>query len=73
MIERKQRMNIALRLKQLRLNKNLTQQQLADALGINQGELSRWESGTTSPSIKLRRSIADFYGMTVGEIFDNHS
>ena len=65
-------MNIADRLKQLRTDKNMTQQQLADVLGINQGMLSRWESGATAPSLKLRRSIADYFKMSVDEIFGNN-
>ena len=65
-------MNIADKLKQLRMDKNMTQQQLADALGINQGMLSRWESGSTAPSLKFRRLIADYFKMSVGEIFNNN-
>ena len=65
-------MNICDKLKQLRTDKNMTQQQLADALGINQGMLSRWESGATAPSLKLRRLIADYFKMSVDEIFGNN-
>ena len=65
-------MTIADKLKKLRTDKNMTQQQLADALGINQGMLSRWESGATAPSLKMRRLIADYFNMSVGEIFDDH-
>ncbi|MCH5213443.1 MAG: helix-turn-helix transcriptional regulator [Oscillospiraceae bacterium] len=65
-------MNIADKLKQLRTDKNMTQLQLANALGINQGMLSRWESGATAPSLKLRRLIADYFEMSVSEIFGNN-
>lgn len=65
-------MNIAYKLKQLRTDNNMTQQQLADALGINQGMLSRWERGMTAPSLKLRRRIADYFDMSVREIFDDN-
>lgn len=65
-------MNIADKLKQLRTDKNMTQMQLANALGINQGMLSRWESGATAPSLKLRRLIADYFEMSVSEIFGSN-
>ena len=54
------------------MDRNMTQQQLADALGINQGMLSRWESGSTAPSLKFRRLIADYFKMSVGEIFNDN-
>ncbi|MCC9821134.1 helix-turn-helix transcriptional regulator, partial [Streptococcus agalactiae] len=38
------------RLKELRLEKNQTQQQLADELGVNRVNVTRWEKGNTEPS-----------------------
>lgn len=35
------------RLKRYRKEKNLTQQQLADALGVSNKSVSRWESGVS--------------------------
>lgn len=38
------------RLKELRLEKNQTQQELADKIGINRGAYSNWENGKREPS-----------------------
>ena len=41
--------NIHQRIKQKRKERKLTQQQLADAMGINRVSISQWESGETTP------------------------
>ncbi|HEM9366171.1 TPA: transcriptional regulator [Streptococcus agalactiae] len=38
------------RLKELRLEKNQTQQEVADKIGINRGSYSNWEKGKREPS-----------------------
>lgn len=38
------------RLKELRLEKNQTQQEVADELGVNRVNVTRWEKGNTEPS-----------------------
>lgn len=42
--------SLSKRLKELRLEKNQTQQQLADELGVNRVNVTRWEKGNTEPS-----------------------
>ena len=41
------------RLKRYRKERNLTQQQLADALGVSNKSVSRWESGGGYPDVPL--------------------
>ena len=60
-----------MKIKQLRQEKGVTQQQLADAIGISRVAVSKWESGETKD---LKREnligIAKFFGMTLAEVLD---
>lgn len=57
-------------LKQLRNEKGLTQEQLADHFHVTNRTVSRWETGSNMPDISLLVEIADFYGVDVREIID---
>ena len=46
-----------------RRKQNLTQQELAERTGIAQTEISRIESGSRNPSIKVLQRLADGMGM----------
>lgn len=41
----------------------ITQKQLAERTGINQGDISRLENGSANPSIKTLQRLADGMGM----------
>ena len=57
-------MNVtALRLRMLRKEKHLSQQQVADALGITRPAYNKYESGVTAPSRKLRE-LMDLFGVS---------
>lgn len=45
------------RIKRLRRTRNMTQQQLAEKLGIDQGAVSRWERGHILPSARYRQEL----------------
>lgn len=57
-------------LKQLRKEKNLTQEQLAETLGVSGRSVSRWETGNNMPDLTLLVEIADFYGIDVRELIE---
>lgn len=57
--------NLAERLKSLRLEKGLTQQQLADELKMNSVTYLRYEKGQREPSIDTLIEIAGFYGVSI--------
>lgn len=61
---------IATFLKTLRKEKNLTQEQLAEKLGVSNRTVSRWETGTNMPDISLLLEIAELYGVTIPELID---
>lgn len=57
-------------LKTLRKEKNLTQEQAAEQLGVSNRTVSRWETGTNMPDIGLLLEIAELYGVSIPELID---
>ena len=55
-------------IRRLRLAKEMTQEELADALGVSFQSVSRWESGTSYPDIELVPEIASYFAVTVDEL-----
>ena len=55
-------------LKELRKEKGITQEQLAEELGVTGRTVSRWETGNNMPDISLLVDIADFYQVSIPEI-----
>lgn len=58
------------RLKRYRKERNLTQQQLADALGVSNKSVSRWESGGGYPDLPLLVPLAKTLGVTADDLLD---
>ena len=56
-------------LRRLRLQKTLTQEQLAHILGVSVQSVSRWECGNTLPDVMLLPQIARIYGVTVDDLY----
>ena len=52
----------------LRKQKGLTQEQLANALGVTNQSVSKWESGQCCPDIQLLPAIAKFFEVSVDEL-----
>lgn len=63
-------MELNRKIKQLRLNKGITQETLANALGITAQAVSRWENETTLPDISLLPQISVFFGVSIDELFE---
>lgn len=55
-------------LKKFRLQRELTQEQLADILGVSAQAVSRWENGTTYPDITLLPTVASYFEITLDEL-----
>ena len=64
---------ISKNLKRLRLQKKLTQEQVAEVLGVSSQTVSRWECNTTYPDIMLLPKIARLYCVTVDDLFQEDS
>lgn len=52
------------KIRMLRLQNKLTQEQLADRLGVSYQSVSRWENGVTYPDITLLTTIAKHFSVT---------
>lgn len=61
-------MKIGSFLKELRLEKGLTQLQLAEQLNVSNRSVSRWETGSTLPDISMMIELANFYKVDIKEI-----
>ena len=57
-------------LKALRKEKGLTQEQLAEKLGVAGRTVSRWETASNMPDLSVLIQLAEFYNIEVGEILD---
>ncbi|MBR5310792.1 MAG: helix-turn-helix domain-containing protein, partial [Oscillospiraceae bacterium] len=56
-------------LKKLRTEKNYTQEQVAEILGVSPQAVSRWECRNTLPDALLLPEIAKLYGVTIDDLF----
>lgn len=62
--------NLGQKLKELRKSENLTQQQLADKLQISRVNYTRYETNAARPDYETLIKIADFFDVSLDEIFD---
>ena len=53
---------------ELRKEKNLTQQELAEKLNVTDKAVSRWETGRGLPDADSMLSLSDFFGVTINEL-----
>lgn len=56
------------KLKELRQQKGLTQEELAQALYVSRTAVSKWESGRGYPNIDSLKLLADFFSVTVDDL-----
>lgn len=64
-------MNIEIgkKIKSLRLQKGITQEQLAAKLNMSSQAISKWENNVTLPDIQLLPSLSVLFGVTIDELF----
>ena len=56
---------LAQKLREFRKKQGLTQEQLAEAMGVTVGAVSKWESGASTPDVSLILELADFFETSV--------
>lgn len=56
-------------LKELRARKNLTQAETAKNIGVSTQTYNSWEKDISKVAIGKVKVLANFFGVTVGEIF----
>ena len=59
------------KLQELRKNKGLTQEELAEALFVSRTAISKWESGRGYPSIDSLKTIAKYFSVTIDELLSS--
>ena len=57
-------------LKELRKEKGLTQEQLAEQFNVSRRSVSRWETGNNMPDLSMLITLAEYYEVDVKEIID---
>lgn len=62
------KLNIGDNIRKYRKRANLTQEQLADALGVSYQSVSRWENYSTYPDMELLPSIAKKFNVSIDEL-----
>lgn len=63
-------MNFGKKIKELRLKKTVTQEQLAAHLNISPQAVSKWENNLTLPDIQLLPELSVYFGITIDELFE---
>lgn len=63
-------MKIGEKIKALRKTKNISQESLANVLGVTFQAVSKWETGATTPDVSLIPPLASFFGVSIDELFD---
>lgn len=66
-------MSLSANIKRLRLEKNLTQEQLATKLGVSAQAVSKWETSETYPDGALLVPLANELEVSLDELFGNES
>lgn len=61
-------LNISKCISRKRKEKGITQEQLADYIGVSKASVSKWESGQSYPDILLLPEIATYFNITVDEL-----
>ena len=57
-------------LRQLRKEKGLSQEKLAEIFNVSSRSVSRWENGNTMPDISIIIELADFYDIDIRELLN---
>ncbi len=63
-------MHIGNKIKELRKQRGVTQEQLANSLGVSFQAVSKWENNIALPDITLAPSLASYFGVSMDELFD---
>lgn len=55
---------------QLRKLHNMTQEDLADMVGVTRQSIAQWESGKTCPNLTQSKALADAFGVTLDDLVE---
>lgn len=63
-------MNIGNKIRELRKQRGIAQEQLAESIGISFQAVSKWENNIALPDITLVPVLASYFGVSMDELFD---
>ena len=63
-------MNIGVKIRELRKEKKVTQEELAEYLHISSQAVSKWETGACSPDIDMLPKLAIYFGTSLDNLLD---
>ena len=62
-------MELGRQIKALRQSRGVTQEGLAEALGVTAQSVSKWERDAAAPDIQLLPALSAYFGVTIDELF----
>lgn len=65
--------SVGIKIKGLRTKMNLTQQQLADIIGVSNKAVSKWENGEGLPDIENLKRVSNVFNTSIDELVSNKS
>ena len=63
-------MELGSKIRTLRLRAGMTQEMLAEELGVSFQTISKWENGVCAPDIMMLPKLSVYFGVTIDELFD---
>ncbi len=64
-------MQIGNKIMNLRKNNNLSQEELAEKVGVSRQTISKWELNETSPDLKQAKKLSEIFNISLDELVDN--
>ncbi len=64
------KMNLGEKIIELRKKENLTQEKLAEKIGISRQTLFNWENNSTSPDINQAKKISEIFKISLDDLLD---
>ncbi len=64
-------MNLGKKIAELRKNNNLSQEELAEKVGVARQTISKWKTGDTTPDINQVKIISKIFNISIDELVDN--
>ena len=66
-------LDLGQKIRELRRRDGRTQEALAEAIGVTSQAISRWEANGGYPDMEMIPSIANYFGITIDELFGYHN
>ena len=64
-------MEIGNKILELRKKNNITQEELAEKVGVSRQTISKWELGETTPDLKQAKELSKIFNVSLDELTDN--